>query len=194
MSVVPRRTALPLALMFASLSLSSMPLLASEPANRAADGRAGPTGRVTGLALPRFVSLKARTVNMRVGPGTQYPIAWTYQRAGWPVQVVEEHGLWRKVRDADGDTGWVLHSLLTGRRTALVTPWNVVLPARARSPLVEARRGPARTAAVAAKLQAGRLVRVRACDSAWCAIEAEGREAWLPQSSLWGVGSKEVVK
>ena len=56
----------------------------------------------SGLPVPRFVSLKSDRVNMRKGPGTDYPTAWVYRRAGLPLEVIKEFEGWRQVRDADG--------------------------------------------------------------------------------------------
>jgi SH3-like domain-containing protein len=79
---------------------------------------------VTGLPVPRYVSLKSDRVNLREGPSKEHRTRWVYQRAGLPVEIVAEFETWRRVRDADGSEGWVLHSLLSGRRTALVAPWS----------------------------------------------------------------------
>ena len=51
---------------------------------------------------PRFVSLKSDRVNLRQGPGTEYPTAWVFRRAGLPVEVIQEFESWRQVRDAEG--------------------------------------------------------------------------------------------
>src|SRR5262249_9722055 len=75
-------------------------------------------GTTTGLPVPRFVSLKSDRVNLREGPSKDHPTTWIFQRAGLPVEVTAEFDTWRKIRDADGLEGWVLHSLLSGRRTA----------------------------------------------------------------------------
>ena len=73
--------------------------------------------------MPRFVSLKADRTNLREGPSKDHRTTWVYQRAGLPVEITGEYGMWRKVRDSDGTEGWVLHNLLSGRRTAIVAPW-----------------------------------------------------------------------
>jgi SH3-like domain-containing protein len=57
-------------------------------------------GTASGLAVPRFVSLKADRVNLRQGPGNEYPIAWVFRRVGLPVEVVKEFESWRQVRKA----------------------------------------------------------------------------------------------
>ena len=53
----------------------------------------------TGLPLPRFVSLRAGEVNLRTGPGVQYPVDWVYLRQNLPMEIIAEYGTWRKVRD-----------------------------------------------------------------------------------------------
>src|SRR5581483_10351551 len=79
----------------------------------------------SGLPVPRFVSLKADRVHIRQGPGTDYKVVWVFHRAGLPVEVLSEFEGWRQVRDSEGATGWVLQALVSGRRTALVLPWEL---------------------------------------------------------------------
>ncbi|HEC14175.1 MAG TPA: hypothetical protein ENI72_00310, partial [Rhodospirillales bacterium] len=75
----------------------------------------------SGLPLPRFVSLRVNEVNMRTGPGVQYPIEWVYSRQYLPMEVIAEYSTWRKVRDWQGGQGWVHQSMLGGRRSFIVT-------------------------------------------------------------------------
>src|SRR5688572_3042889 len=88
----------------------------------AAQGQGASRG-ATGLPLPRFVSLKSNNVNVRRGPGQDYDVVFTYVREGLPVEITDEFENWRKIRDSDGSEGWVFHSLLAGKRTAIVAPW-----------------------------------------------------------------------
>ena len=79
-------------------------------------------GRTTsGLPLPRYVSLKSDHVNVRAGPTKDNDVAWVYTRSGLPVEITAEFENWRRVRDSEGAEGWVYHSLLSGRRTAVIT-------------------------------------------------------------------------
>jgi hypothetical protein len=73
---------------------------------------------VTGLPLPRFVTLKADKVNVRRGPSSEHPVAFVFQRKGLPVEITAEFENWRKIRDSDGAEGWILQSMLSGRRNA----------------------------------------------------------------------------
>src|SRR6185437_2143813 len=90
--------------------------LAMGPAVAAADGQVGPSG----LPVPRFVSLKSERVNVRSGPNRDNQVDWVYTRTGLPVEIIGEYDNWRHIRDWEGSEGWVLHSLLSGKRTALV--------------------------------------------------------------------------
>ena len=78
-------------------------------------------GTASGLPVPRFVSLKSDQVNVRGGPTKNHDTTWLYQRAGLPVEITAEFENWRRIRDWEGTEGWVYHSLLSGRRTGVVT-------------------------------------------------------------------------
>ena len=154
------------------------------------------TGRVTGLPIPRFVSFKAPAVNLRVGPGRKYSISWLYKKRGLPVEVIQEFDRWRRIRDADGTTGWVLHSLLSPKRTAILAPWDRELDEKGRVVHASMYDGlsDARTdASVAARMQAGLLVDIRECESGWCEVASGQTYAWLQQDALWGTYPGEKV-
>ena len=145
----------------------------------AAPALAAPKGQVTGLPIPRYVSLKADRVNLREGPSKEHRTAWVFQRAGLPVEITAEFDNWRRIRDSEGSEGWVLHSLLSGRRTALVIPWRKGEVA----PLMSQPAG----ASVSAQLQSGLVVTVRRCDKAWCRVSGKEFDGFIEQKLLWGV-------
>ena len=107
----------------------------------------------SGLPLPRFVSLKADKVHVRQGPGTDHKIAWVFQQAGLPVEVIQEFETWRRVRDSEGATGWVFHAMLSGRRTVVILPWEVKKEGNAVQ--AELRAGSASTSPAVAIVEAG---------------------------------------
>jgi len=148
---------------------------------------ADPVGTASGLPLPRYVSLKSDRVNLREGPAKDHRTIWVFQRAGLPVEITAEFEIWRKVRDSEGAEGWVLHSLLSGRRTALVAPWKKGVD----SPL---REKPNAQSAAVAKLQPNVIASVRACDGAWCKITVEGFTGYIQQFDLWGVYPNEKIE
>jgi len=146
----------------------------------------------SGLALPRFVSLKSDRVNLRKGPSTDYPTLWVYRRAGLPLEVVGEHEGWRQVRDAEGASGWVLQSMLSGRRTALVLPWEIK-PEKP-LPVVAIRTESRDGGEVIANVEAGTIANVRSCDGRWCHVVIGEFKGYLEQKKLWGVYEGESVR
>ncbi|MGO4405950.1 SH3 domain-containing protein [Bosea sp. RAF48] len=145
-------------------------------------------GSVTGLPVPRYVSLKTDRVNLREGPSKEHRTRWVYQRAGLPVEVTAEFETWRRVRDADGTEGWVLHSLLSGRRTALVAPWS-----RNKDEVFPMRSSASEDANVVARLQAGVVTNVNSCANAWCRVSVGNIIGFIRQERLWGVYPNEKV-
>ena len=77
------------------------------------------TGSVTGLEIPRFVSLKSNDVNLRIGPSTNYPIRLKYIYKNLPIEIIDEFDVWRKARDHEGNVGWLHKSLIKGDRFVL---------------------------------------------------------------------------
>jgi SH3-like domain-containing protein len=146
-------------------------------------------GTASGLPVPRFVSLKSDKVNVRAGPTKDHDVAWVYSRAALPVEVTAEFENWRRIRDWEGAEGWVYHSLLSGRRTALVSPQS-----KGKAELVELHAKPDATSAVTAKLQHGVLGAVKRCQSNWCRVVGEGFDGWVEQTRLWGVYPEEKVE
>src|SRR5262249_10499346 len=84
-------------------------------------------GSNTGLPLPRFAALRSDEVNLRVGPGTRYPIQWVYKRRELPVEILREFEVWRLVEDTEGIKGWVHQATLTGRRSFIITGGDATL-------------------------------------------------------------------
>ncbi|AVT74498.1 aspartyl-trna synthetase [Rhodopseudomonas palustris] len=140
----------------------------------------------SGLPVPRYVSLKSDHVNVRVGPTKDNDVAWVYTRAGLPVEVTAEFENWRRVRDSEGAEGWVYHSLLSGRRTAVVT----MKDKDGLAPLYESASS---GSAVVARLQAGVVAQVKRCDMKWCRIVGSGFDGWIEKLQLWGVYADEQV-
>jgi SH3-like domain-containing protein len=166
-------------------------ILAASNEGLAVDGGGKAEGATSGkaaLPVPRFVSLKSDKVNVRRGPSTDQAIVWVFSRAGLPVEIIAESENWRRVRDSEGADGWVFHSMLSARRTALVAPWT---KGEGSVPLYDSKSTGSR--AVAA-LQAGVLGNVLSCDGEWCNMSVEDYSGYVQQDKLWGVYRGEEVK
>jgi SH3-like domain-containing protein len=170
----PRRSARP---RIARAALAVAAALAATAV--AAEPRRGPE---TNLPLPRFVSLNVERANIRRGPSVEHRIDWVFLRRGEPLEVTAEHGLWRKVRDADAAEGWVHHTMLRSARTAVVTA----------EPDAMLRAEPALGAPPLARAERGAILRVEECGPLWCEVEAGALGGWAQKADLWGVGADEV--
>lgn len=145
-------------------------------------------GQATGLELPRYVSLRASRARLRAGPGTQYPVNWVYVRPGIPLEIIAEYGNWRMVRDWTSAKGWMYRSLLSGRRTAVVAPWQ-------KDP-VPLKRRPSDKAPPIAMLTPGVIGSLEQCDGRWCRVSVRDG-AWrgyVPQEKLWGAYPGELLE
>jgi SH3-like domain-containing protein len=145
----------------------------------------------SGLPVPRFVSLKSDRVNLRQGPGTEYPTTWVFKRVGLPVEVIKEFENWRQVRDAEGTTGWVLGTMLSGRRTAVILPWEIKGEKQQAVPL---RDDDSESSRAVAHVEAGVLANVITCDGRWCRVSISGFRGYIEQAKLWGAYQGEVIK
>jgi SH3-like domain-containing protein len=144
------------------------------------------TGSASGLQVPRFVSLKSDHVNVRGGPTKDHDVSWVYTRSGLPVEVTAEFENWRRVRDSEGAEGWVYHSLLAGRRTAVITM-------KSKDDLASLYDDADVTSSITARLQAGVTATVKRCTGAWCRISGREFDGWIEQQRLWGVYPGEKV-
>lgn len=144
------------------------------------------TPTTSGLPVPRYVSLKSDHVNVRAGPTKDNDVAWVYTRTGLPVEITAEYENWRRVRDSEGAEGWVYHSLLSGRRTAVVTM-------KHKDDLASLYESADKTSEVTARLQSGVIAQVKKCTSSWCHVYGLGFDGWIEQQRLWGVYADEQV-
>ncbi|MEO0499430.1 MAG: SH3 domain-containing protein [Pseudomonadota bacterium] len=135
------------------------------------------------LPLPRYASIGANEANMRTGPGREYPARWTYVRKGLPVEIVDEWGIFRKVRDPDGEEGWMIKQLISGVRTGMIVGKVATL-----------RAGPAADAPAVWRAEPGVIGRVQLCEAGWCRFQVDGRAGFLPAIDLWGVYPDEVIE
>lgn len=156
--------------------------------------------RVTGFALPRFASLQSKEVYVRSGPGLKYPIKWVYKKSGLPVEIILEFEVWRKVRDYEGQEGWVHSTLLSGVRSGIIQDFkesseNTVTNKKNVDPQpIPVYQKPRQNAKRAAKIMPGAIVKLDECFTGWCLIAAEGYKGWVERKFIWGVYKDESFK
>lgn len=129
--------------------------------------------------VPYWASLRDRTVNMRVGPGEDYRIAWVYKRRQLPMKVLRLKEGWRFVQDPEGAKGWMLARFLTPDRGAIV----------AGEGLADMRQSGDPGAKLLWRLQPGVTGKLGDCAKGWCKFDVDQRGGYVPQDRLWGAGN-----
>ena len=130
------------------------------------------------LPLPRFVSLRANEVNLRLGPAWCYPIEWVYIRRGLPVEITAEYDIWRRIREFDGTTGWVYRRRLSGQHTVLVAGDTRALYDEPDT---------------ASRAEPGVQGSLLSCAGSWCRVAIGDVRAFIPRSHIWGVYADEQI-
>ena len=140
------------------------------------------TGKVTGLKIPRFVSLKSNDVNLRVGPSTNYPIQLKYISQNLPVEIIDEFDVWRKSRDQEGNIGWIHKSLIKGDRY-IITGSKI----NAETDLFSRPSG--QTVGVIKK---NNIFKLESCNLNWCKISKGLVNGWVLKENIWGIYEGEI--
>jgi SH3-like domain-containing protein len=135
------------------------------------------------LKVPRFVSLHSDKVNLRTGPGRQYPIEWVLTKKDMPVEVTAQFEHWRHIREWDGTEGWVQEHMVTLQRYVVV--------ANGDDPPLRQQPDPA--SAIVARAEPGVVARLDECRGPWCKVGADGVTGWMSRSTIWGVYPDETV-
>ncbi|MCA2014434.1 hypothetical protein LCM17_23285 [Cereibacter sphaeroides] len=159
---------------------SATPVAVSVTTAEAAPTRS--VGPVTGLPMPRYVSLKTSRGRARRGPSDTHRVDWIFTHRDLPLRVTGEFEHWRRVEDAEGEGGWVHYSLLSGVRTVLVT-----------QDMVAMRSNPMPDASEVARLETGVVARIMHCDPIWCQLSVEGVRGWVDRTALWGLDPGETL-
>ena len=132
---------------------------------------------------PYWASIASGEAMMRTGPAKNYPGIWLYKRRDLPVRVLKRHESWRQIQDPDGTVGWMLGTMLSDRRTAMVKA------GEPRAMLAE----PADGAKLRYRAEAGVVGRIEKCSNGWCLFKVGKREGYIRVGDLWGVAAGETV-
>ena len=138
-------------------------------------------GQNTGLKLPRFASTKSDESNLRVGASIDYPKKLTYIIQNIPLEIIDEHEVWRKINDIDGNHGWLHKSLLKGNRYGIIKT-NHDQPAQIYN----------KPMGITAGIIGNRnIVKINKCFNLWCFISYNKFSGWINKKNIWGVYEEE---
>ncbi len=132
---------------------------------------------------PYWASIASGEAMMRSGPGGTYPGLWLYKRRDLPIRVVKTYPNWRLVEDSEGERGWMLVSLLSDQRTAIVRPGTP------RAIHVE----PSTASRAAFLAEPGVVGRVENCARGWCEIAVGKKRGFIRVGDVWGVSPDETI-
>jgi SH3-like domain-containing protein len=132
---------------------------------------------------PYWASIASGEAMMRTGPARNYPGTWLYKRRDLPVRVIKTYPNWRMIEDPDGTKGWMLVTLLSDQRTAIVKPG---APRDIHSEASDSSR-------VRYQAEPGVVGRVDKCGAGWCRITVGKRGGYIRVADIWGVADNEVI-
>lgn len=123
-----------------------------------------------------LVSVRNPSVNLRAGPGTESDVQWKLTQ-GYPLQVLESRGNWLRVRDFEGDEGWVARSVTSDARHHVV-----------KASVLNLRAGPGTQHPVVAKAAYGDVLRTARRQGDWVQLQDPkgGGTVWAASELLWG--------
>ena len=140
-------------------------------------------GQVTGYKIPRFVSLKSDEVNLRIGSSTNYPIILKYVTKNMPIEITDEYERWRKIRDKDGNEGWIRKDLLKGDRFAITIKDNKYKIYMYSKP----------NGVQIGEIGESNIAKIKVCLEKWCKIKFERHTGWINKNNLWGIYENETI-
>lgn len=126
-----------------------------------------------------FVYTKFQVVNLRVGPGKSYPISWVIKYKGEPLKVYHKVDNWLKCKDYNGDEGWAHLSNVSKRAP------NVVIKSADKGYVVLYARSDESSRKLF-RVEGGRRVKLKKCNSEWCKISVNNQDAWVLRDFVWG--------
>jgi SH3-like domain-containing protein len=145
----------------------------------------------SGRPVPRFVTIDTDKAYVRTGPAPRYPVKLVYKKIGLPVEITQEFDVWRKIKDIDGDEGWINKALLSDKRGVIVRSASPKDKNVASIVLREEGRTQAR---IIARLESGVVAKLGKCTETWCQINTGGYQGWVQRNVLWGLYPKEEIK
>ena len=121
-----------------------------------------------------FLSLKNKKVNVRYGPGFDYPIKYIYKKKFLPVKVIDKKENFRRIIDHKKNSGWIHISQLKKSKSFITTSEKILFnkPTKFSKPL--------------AKIDKGRLLIVKKCSNNWCIVKTEKFSGWISKDNIWG--------
>ena len=122
-----------------------------------------------------FLSLKKNNVNVRYGPGFEYPIKYIYKKINLPIKQIDKKENFRRVIDLKNNSGWIHVSQLK-KANSIIPKKDKILFSK-----------PTKFSRPLAKIKKGRVLLVQNCNGDWCKIKTENLKGWVKIENTWGI-------
>ena len=122
-----------------------------------------------------FLSLKKSKVNVRYGPGFEYPIKYIYKKINLPIKQIDKKENFRRIIDHKNNSGWIHVSQLK-KVNSIIPKTDKILfskPTNFSKPL--------------AKIEKGRVLLIQNCNNNWCKIKTDNFKGWIKVDNSWGL-------
>tara|TARA_Y100000389_G_C17454806_1_gene517358 strand:+ start:1507 stop:1965 length:459 start_codon:yes stop_codon:yes gene_type:complete len=121
-----------------------------------------------------FLSLKKNKVNVRYGPGFDFPIKYIYKKINLPIKQIDKKDNFRRIIDVKNNSGWIHLSQLKKINSVIALKDKILFkkPSVFSKPL--------------AKIKKGRLLIIQKCEDEWCNVKTENFKGWVNKNYLWG--------
>jgi len=123
-----------------------------------------------------FLSLKKNKVNVRYGPGFDFPVKYIYKKKNFPIKQIDKKENFRRIIDIKKNSGWIHISQLK-KVNSVITLEDKVLFKKSSffsKPI--------------AKIKKGRLLVIQKCEGEWCRVKTDDFKGWVDRVNLWGSG------
>ena len=122
-----------------------------------------------------FLSLKKNKVNVRYGPGFEYPIKYIYKKINLPIKQIDKKENFRRIIDLKNNSGWIHVSQLKKANSIIAKKDKILFtkPTNFSKPL--------------AKIEKGRVLLVQNCNNDWCKIKTANLKGWVKIENIWGI-------
>ena len=121
-----------------------------------------------------FLSLKKNKVNVRYGPGFEYPIKYIYKKINLPIKQIDKKENFRRIIDQKNNSGWIHVSQLKKINSIIPLEDKILFkkPSNFSKPL--------------AMIKKGRILILQKCDGSWCKVKSENFKGWIKNKNIWG--------
>ena len=122
-----------------------------------------------------FLSLKKDKVNVRYGPGFEYPIKYIYKKINLPIKQIDKKENFRRIIDIKNNSGWIHISQLKKNNSVITTEDKILF------------KKPSSFSKPIAQIKKGRLLIIQKCEEKWCKIKTDNYTGWVKTINIWGL-------